>query len=62
MPAMTMPFTVKSESDLQILAPDDQLTATLVIDGKNSWLEDLIIHEAEWTAPRNARGTDGEGR
>jgi protein SCO1 len=43
MPAMTMPFTVPGESDLQILAPDDQITATLVIDGSHSWLEDLII-------------------
>lgn len=43
MPAMTMPFTVPSESDLQILAPDDQITATLVVDGSHSWLENLII-------------------
>ena len=43
MPAMTMPFTVPSESDLKILAPDDQITATLVIDGSHAWLEDLII-------------------
>jgi protein SCO1/2 len=43
MPAMTMPFTVKSDSDLQILAPDDEITATLVIDGSHSWLEGLII-------------------
>lgn len=43
MPAMTMPFTVPSEPDLQILAPDDQVTATLVVDGRHSWLEDLII-------------------
>jgi len=43
MPAMTMPFTVPSESDLQILAPDDQITATLVVDGSQAWLEDLII-------------------
>src|SRR5262249_48434719 len=43
MPAMTMPFTVRSDSDLQIIAPDDEITATLVIDGKHSWLEDLII-------------------
>jgi Cu/Ag efflux protein CusF len=33
MPAMTMPFTVRSESDLQILAPEDQVVATLVVDG-----------------------------
>ncbi|HEU0252413.1 MAG TPA: SCO family protein [Pyrinomonadaceae bacterium] len=43
MPAMTMPFTVPSESDLEILAPDDQVTATLVVDGSHSWLEELII-------------------
>ena len=43
MPAMTMPFTVRSEADLQILAPDDEITATLVVDGSHSWLEDLII-------------------
>jgi protein SCO1 len=43
MPAMTMPFTVPSESDLKILAPEDQVTATLVVDGSQAWLEDLII-------------------
>jgi protein SCO1 len=43
MPAMTMPFTVPSEADLKILAPDDQITATLVVDGSQAWLEDLII-------------------
>ena len=51
MPAMTMPFTVNSEADLQILAPDDEITATLVIDGKHSWLEDLIITRQSATAP-----------
>ena len=43
MPAMTMPFTVRNEADLQIIAPDDEITATLVVDGSHSWLEDLII-------------------
>lgn len=43
MPAMTMPFTVPNKSDLEFLAPDDQVTATLVIDGSDSWLENLII-------------------
>ncbi|HJU91381.1 MAG TPA: SCO family protein [Pyrinomonadaceae bacterium] len=42
MPAMTMPFTV-SETDLQILAPEDQVVATLVVDGSKSRLEDLVI-------------------
>ncbi len=51
MPAMTMPFTVRNESDLQFLAPDDQITATLVVDGSHSWLEGLIITRQSATAP-----------
>jgi len=51
MPGMTMPFTVPNDSDLQIIAPDDEITATLVIDGKHSWLEDLIITRQSATAP-----------
>jgi protein SCO1/2 len=43
MPAMTMPFYVPSETDMQILAAHDQVTATLVVDGSRSWLEDLVI-------------------
>ena len=43
MPAMTMPFTVESDSDLDALAPGAALTATLVIDGSHSWLENLVI-------------------
>jgi protein SCO1/2 len=51
MPAMTMPFTVESDADLQILAPDDDITATLVIDGAHAWLEDLIIVKQSANAP-----------
>jgi protein SCO1/2 len=51
MPGMTMPFAVKNEADLQILAPGDEITATLVINGKHSWLEDLIISRQSATAP-----------
>lgn len=51
MPGMTMPFAVKNEADLQILAPNDEITATLVVDGKHSWLEDLIITRQSATAP-----------
>lgn len=52
MPGMTMSFAVKNEADLQILAPDDEITATLVVDGKHSWLEDLIIaRQSATTAP-----------
>ena len=52
MPGMTMPFTVPREQDLQILAPDDLVTATLVVDGSQSWLEDLIITRQSSNTPQ----------
>ena len=51
MPGMTMPFKVPNQADLQILAPDDQVTATLVVDGSQSRLEDLIITRQSAYAP-----------
>lgn len=43
MPGMTMPFTVKNDADMQMLVPNAEVTATLVVDGKHSWLEDLFV-------------------
>ena len=43
MPAMTMPFTVPNQADIDYIAPEDQLTATLVVDGSQSWLENLFV-------------------
>jgi protein SCO1 len=43
MPAMTMPFTVPNQADLDYLAPEDQVNATLVVDGSQSWLENLFV-------------------
>ena len=43
MPAMTMPFTVSNQTDIDYLAPEDQVTATLVVDGSQSWLENLFV-------------------
>lgn len=43
MPGMTMPFTVRNESDLQMLVPNAEVTATLVVDGSHSWLENLFV-------------------
>ncbi|MCA1576122.1 MAG: SCO family protein [Acidobacteria bacterium] len=43
MPAMTMPFTVPSKADLDFIAPEDQVTATLVVDGSQSWLENVFV-------------------
>ncbi len=43
MPGMTMPFNIRNESDMQMLVPNAEVTATLVVDGKHSWLEDLFV-------------------
>ncbi len=43
MPGMTMPFTVRDKSDMQMLVPKAEVTATLVVDGSQSWLEDLFV-------------------
>jgi len=62
MPAMTMPFTVPNDQDLAALAPDAKLTATLVIDGGHSWLEDLVIVQATGTPTALAPGTPAEAK
>lgn len=43
MPGMTMPFTVPKQSDLQMLVPNAEVTATLVVDGSHSWLENVFV-------------------
>ena len=43
MPAMTMPFLLKDDYYLQTLAAGDQINATLIVDGSQSWLENVII-------------------
>src|SRR2546423_15331596 len=43
MPGMTMPFSVRDDWAFGVLMPGDQITATLVVDGTQSWLEDLVI-------------------
>ena len=43
MPAMTMPFALRDNYYLQILAAGDQINATLVVDGSQSWLENVMI-------------------
>jgi len=55
MPGMTMPFTVRNESDMQMLVPNAEVTATLVVDGKHSWLENLFVTvKQEASAPLSA--------
>lgn len=43
MDAMTMPFTVRDEWVFDQAAPGDEITATLVVDGTESWLENVVI-------------------
>jgi protein SCO1/2 len=43
MPGMTMPFTLPDEATLGYLATGDEITATLVVDGSQSWLENVVI-------------------
>jgi protein SCO1 len=48
MPAMTMPFTVGEQSAWVFespheVVPGDQITASYIVDGAKSWLEDIVI-------------------
>jgi protein SCO1 len=45
MPAMTMPFKIKNDADLEMVKPGDQVTATLVVDDLSSWIEITAIVE-----------------
>jgi protein SCO1 len=45
MPAMTMPFKIKNDADLEMLKPGDEITATLVVDDLASWIEITAIVE-----------------
>jgi len=45
MPAMTMPFKIKNDADLEMLAPGDEVTGTLVVDDISSWVEISTISE-----------------
>src|SRR5207253_8439024 len=45
MPAMTMPFKIKNDADLEMIKPGDQITGTLVVDDLSSWIEITAIIE-----------------
>jgi len=49
MPAMTMPFKIKSDVDLEMLKTGDQVTGTLVVDEVESWVEITAIVEGPVT-------------
>lgn len=57
MPAMTMAFTVPATWVYEVpLVPGDHITATLVVDGLKTWLEDVVItkESSETTSPEGA--------
>src|SRR5258705_1585543 len=58
MPAMTMPFKIKNEGDLQMVKPGDQVTGTLVVDDLSSWVEIASIVEG---APPISQNVDVPG-
>lgn len=55
MDAMTMPFTFKDEWALDVMQPNHQIRAVLVVDGERSWIEQpTITGEAAEEARGNA--------
>ncbi|MGI8732251.1 MAG: SCO family protein [Pyrinomonadaceae bacterium] len=57
MPSMTMPFTLREDWAFEVLVPGDQITATLVVDGTQSWLENIVITQE--SSDTNAAGSGG---
>jgi protein SCO1/2 len=50
MSAMTMPYNVKPESELDKLTPGESITADVVVQGDDSWLENITV-TGQSTAP-----------
>lgn len=46
MSAMTMPFNVRDEWIFDAAEPGARVTATLVVQGMSSWLEDVVVRKA----------------
>ena len=43
MMAMTMGYAVKDPSLLDSLSPEDQITADVVVNGNDVWLENIVV-------------------
>ena len=43
MSAMTMPYNVKPESELEKLKPGDAITADVVVQDESAWLENVAV-------------------
>ena len=58
MPAMTMPFTVKgSDWVFGVVKPGNRIAASYVVDGTDSWLEEVVITEEGVADPNSTSGT-----
>src|SRR4030095_9039584 len=44
MSGMTMAFSVKDDWVYEIAAPGNEITATLVVDGTQSWLGEVVVY------------------
>lgn len=53
MAAMAMPYQVKPESELDTLKPGDLITADIVVQDDNGWLENIVVtsHAAQTAKP-----------
>jgi Cu/Ag efflux protein CusF len=45
MAAMTMPYQVKPETELDKLSAGDSITADIVVQDDNGWLENIVVTE-----------------
>jgi protein SCO1/2 len=54
MDAMTMPFVVKDDWVFGVARPGDSITATLVVDRGQSWLENSVITEPSKPDPSSS--------
>jgi protein SCO1/2 len=56
MPAMTMPFEVKNSAELNGIAPNDQVSFTMIVTETDGWIENIkkvgVSTEAPSPAPR----------
>lgn len=43
MSAMTMPYTVKPEGELDQLKPGEAITADVVVQDESAWLENVVV-------------------
>lgn len=62
MESMTMPFQVRDEWVFETVATGDQITATLVVDGAEYWLENVVIAKVtvDPSAPSSSGGNEAQ--